>query len=123
MKPIGFAIQNIASGEYGNLFYSHVEMAENAVDASLPSYQKFPSNAYRGPIPVFTRPVSPITDWFPSNRKPVHVGDYIVEVENTITGYKSNALAYWDGAIWRGNPSKVMLMDQRVRWYGLTSKQ
>lgn len=71
-----------------------------------------------------------MTDWFPTEIKPVHVGEY-----NASTEKRADALRWWDGRLWSfayyANDCKDEKQHKRlhkrdadspIHWRGLASK-
>ena len=105
MKPIGYAVRRL-DGRLVALCSTEPEAKRSRV---------FTTDTV---MPLFERPASPVTDWFPPEVKPVHVGWYMTEVSN-----RGLLPLYWDGKLWRQDDCVTYHLGCQNRpWYGLTSE-
>lgn len=61
-----------------------------------------------------------LTDWFPPEIKPVHVGEYLSQIFDG--GWTYDWMVWWDGRHWRDAENGWALSDQNVTWRGLTEQ-
>ncbi|MEX3914857.1 hypothetical protein AB4Y43_01235 [Paraburkholderia sp. BR10872] len=62
-----------------------------------------------------------MTELFPPEIKPVHVGWYSTEWFDA--GWDYELRVWWDGQDWRNEPNGWRLMCQKVSWRGLKEQE